>query len=75
MLIRRLKILFAPPSAPNGDKDLHLPKLGESRPRGHFREFTVSRRLQQGGLSLPATHKHRHGRSGGIIPAMGENIP
>lgn len=75
MLVRRLKDLFFPSEASSTDKDLYQPMLGESRPRGHFREFTVPRRLQQGGLSLPATRRCRHGRTDGIIPVAGENIP
>lgn len=75
MLLRRLKALISRIDAPSVDNDLHLPRMGESRPRGHFREFTVPRRLQQGGVTLPATRRCRHGRSDGIIPATGEKIP
>ena len=57
------------------DNDFHLPRLGESRPRGHFREFTVPRRLQRGGVSLPAQRAHAKGCAGGIIPCTGGNIP
>ncbi len=75
MLIRRLIAAFLPTSAASDDNDLHLPRLGESRPRGHFREFTAPRRLQRGGVSLAATRRHQTGRCGGIIPVAGEKIP
>ena len=75
MLIRRLIAALLPANAPSDDNDLHLPRPGESRPRGHFREFTASRRLQRGGMTLGATRRNRTGHCGGIIPVAGEKIP
>ena len=75
MFLARLISRFFTASTSSDDNDFRLPRLGESRPSGHFREFTAPRRLQRGGLPGP-----RRGRAGaspmaGIIPCTGENIP
>ena len=50
-LARLLSRLFGAAS-PSADNDFRLPTLGESRPHGHFREFTAPRRLQRGGVAV-----------------------
>lgn len=73
-LTRLIARLFPAREASNGN-DFELPKLGESRPTGHFREFTVPRRLQRGGVSLSRPRRSAQGCIGGIIPCAGGNIP
>lgn len=67
------RVLF--PYRPKDDKGLSLPGLGESRPHGHFREFTVPRRYQRGGVSVAGSAQARKRCPDGIIPCSGENIP
>ncbi|UWX04601.1 hypothetical protein H1235_07890 [Pseudoxanthomonas sp. NC8] len=55
--------------------DLTIPRFGGGTPHGHFREFTVPRRLQRGGVQLPVTRRTPRKCQNGIIPCMGENIP
>lgn len=57
------------------DNDLRIPKFGGSRPHGHFREFTVPRRYQRGGVQLSAAKRTPPRCPNRIIPCAGENIP
>ena len=66
--------LFGPDKAFH-DNDLTLTRFGGGRPHGHFREFTVPRRLQRGGVQLPVSRRSQHRCRDGIIPRTGENIP
>jgi hypothetical protein len=75
MKIRDLIARLLPQDSASRDKDLLPRGFGESRPHGHFREFTVPRRLQRGGLSLPAAGPAKRRCPDGIIPCTGENIP
>jgi hypothetical protein len=64
-----------PPAGSSGGKASALPRLGESRPSGHFREFTVPRRYQRGGSSKVTKAPDSWARCNGIVPCTGENIP
>jgi len=75
MSLVRLISRFFSPKAPNGDNDFHRLRLGESRPTGHFREFTAPRRLQRGGAAISSERRATHGVGAGIVPCAGENIP
>lgn len=73
-LARLFSRLFGAAS-PSGDNDFHLPNLGESRPHGHFREFTAPRRLQRGGVVVGRKTQKCADMPGGIVPCAGGNIP
>ena len=75
MKIRDLIARLLPPSGPSNDKGLSFRSFGESRPHGHFREFTVPRRLQRGGVTVSAGRAAGKRCPGGIVPCVGENIP
>ena len=75
MLFRRLMTLLFPRTTPSHDSALQLPRLGESRPHGHFREFTAPRRLQRGGMPSRRAGTVANGHLDGIIPMSGEKIP
>jgi len=66
--------LFGPDNAIR-DNNLTPPRFGGGRPHGHFREFTVPRRLQRGGVQLPVSRRAPRKCGNGIIPCAGENIP
>jgi hypothetical protein len=66
--------LFGPGKAFH-DNDLTHRSFGGGRPHGHFREFTVPRRLQRGGVPLPVSRRVPRKCRNGIIPFAGENIP
>ena len=70
-LLRRL----LPGRKPSQGHDLLLPRLGESRPRGHFREFTVPRRRQRGGPGVPHAGSAASPCPPAIVPCTGGNIP
>ncbi|WP_024868856.1 hypothetical protein [Pseudoxanthomonas suwonensis] len=73
-LARLLSRLFGAAS-PSADNDFRLPTLGESRPHGHFREFTAPRRLQRGGVAVGRKASKCADKPNGIIPCVGGNIP
>jgi hypothetical protein len=75
MSLARLIARFFSSRAPSSDNDFHLPRLGESRPTGHFREFTTPRRLQRGGVAVRGNRRTFKGTATGIVPCAGENIP
>lgn len=75
MKLRDLIARFLPPANASNGNGLLPRGFGESRPHGHFREFTVPKRLQRGGLSLPASRPAKTRCPNGIIPCTGENIP
>jgi hypothetical protein len=66
--------LFGPDKAFH-DNDLTRYRFGGGRPHGHFREFTVPRRLQCGGVRLSSPRPGSRNCRNGIIPFAGENIP
>jgi hypothetical protein len=73
--LRYLLDQLFPRQLPSTDKDLGIPTLGESRPTGHFREFTVSRRRQQGGAPARDRKATPEQCKDGIVPCLGGNIP
>ena len=66
--------LFGPDKAKH-DNDLTTLRFGGGRPHGHFREFTVPRRLQRGGVQLPVSKRAVRKCGNGIVPCTGGNIP
>lgn len=75
MKIRDLIARLLPPSGSSKDKGFPSRSFGESRPHGHFREFTVPRRLQRGGVTVSTGRAAGRRCPGGIVPCVGENIP
>jgi hypothetical protein len=75
MPLRDLLDQLFPRELPSTDKDLEIPRLGESRPSGHFREFTVPRRRQRGGVPAQARRSSPQQCKDGIVPCLGGNIP
>jgi hypothetical protein len=75
MAIKDLIARLFGPIRVNQGNGLPFPRLGESRPSGHFREFTVPRRYQRGGGSGSRSGSDAWCGRNGIVPCAGENIP
>ncbi|KAF1696486.1 hypothetical protein CSC65_04535 [Pseudoxanthomonas daejeonensis] len=75
MWIAKFMSHLFPSPAPSRERVFIRPGLGESRPTGHFREFTVPPRYQRGGVGEARKASKSIRCPDGIIPCVGGNIP
>jgi len=75
MSLKRLFASLLPSATANADEGFAASVFGGSKPRGHFREFTVPRRYQRGGVGRASSTARGNPCPNGIIPCTGGNIP
>ncbi|MBD9368221.1 hypothetical protein [Xanthomonas sp. XNM01] len=75
MSFKRLFASLLPSPKSNDGAGFVASVFGGSKPRGHFREFTVPRRYQRGGAARSGSGSRPVGCADGIIPCTGGNIP